>query len=50
MRYDVEAMKPRVKHPAKIDSPNVRKRNIPVHIIFWLSVLALLDIFYKAFS
>ena len=38
-------MEPRLKYSSK-----VRKRNIPVHIIFWLSVLALLYIFYKAFA
>jgi hypothetical protein len=38
-------MEPRVKY-----SSRVRKRNIPVHIIFWLSVVALLYVFYKAFS
>jgi hypothetical protein len=38
-------MEPRVKYSSK-----VRKRNIPVHIIFWLSVIALLYIFYRAFS
>ncbi len=31
-------------------SSKVRKRNIPVHIIFWLCVIALLYVFYRAFS
>lgn len=38
-------MEPRLKYSSK-----VRKRNIPVHIIFWLCVIALLYVFYKAFS
>jgi hypothetical protein len=45
LRYYGAAMEPRVKYSSK-----VRKRNIPVHIVFWLSVIALLYIFYKAFS
>ena len=38
-------MEPRVKYSSK-----VRKRNIPVHIIFWLCVIGLLYVFYRAFS
>jgi hypothetical protein len=38
-------MPPRVKYSSK-----VRRRNIPVHIVFWLIVLALLYVFYKAFA
>jgi hypothetical protein len=45
LRYDGDVMEPRVKYSSK-----VRKRNIPVHIIFWLFVLALLYVFYKAFA
>jgi hypothetical protein len=36
--------------PRRKYSSKVRKRNIPVHIIFWLSVLLLLFLFWKAFS
>jgi hypothetical protein len=38
-------MEPRIKYSSK-----VRKRNIPVHIIFWLCVIGLLYVFYRAFS
>jgi hypothetical protein len=31
-------------------SSKVRRRNIPVHIIFWLIVIGLLYVFYKAFA
>jgi len=31
-------------------SSKVRRRNIPVHIVFWLIVLGLLYVFYKAFA
>lgn len=36
---------PRLKYSSK-----VRKRNIPVHIVFWLFVLGLLYLFYRALS
>jgi hypothetical protein len=36
--------------PRERYSSKVRKRNIPVHIIFWLIVIGLFYVFYKAFS
>ena len=31
-------------------SSKIKKRNIPVHIVFWLCIIALLYVFYRAFS
>lgn len=42
-------MKPHLENHKSKDL-RVRRRNIPVHIVFWLAVLALLFIFWKAFS
>jgi hypothetical protein len=32
------------------DDLKVKRRNIPVHIVFWVFVLGALYLFYKAFS
>ena len=31
-------------------SERIKRRNIPVHIVFWLFVLFLLYLFYRAFA
>ncbi|HEY4010030.1 MAG TPA: hypothetical protein VGM11_07745 [Acidobacteriaceae bacterium] len=43
-------MKPHLQSNKKDKDLRVRRRNIPVHIIFWLFVLLLLYLFWKAFS